>query len=63
VHDDHDAEQLYRTVIREASTADELARYLHVEVLKRVWPQLVLPLQCRTLWEQRFPELAQPAAV
>lgn len=63
VDDEHDAELLYRTVIREAGTADELARHLNVEVLKRVWPQLVLPLRCRTLWEQRFPELAQPAAV
>lgn len=63
VDDEHDAELLYRTVIREASTADELARHLNVEVLTRVWAQLVLPLRCRTLWEQRFPELVQPAAV
>lgn len=53
----------YRTVIREAGNADELARHLNVEVLKRVWPQLVLPLRCRTLWERQFPELTQPAAV
>jgi len=63
VDDEHDVELLYRTVIREASTADELARHLNVEVLTRVWPQLVLSLRCRTLWEQRFPELVQPAAV
>ena len=61
--DEHDAELLYRTVIREASTTDELARHLNVEVLTRVWAQLVLPLRCHTLWEQRFPELVQPAAV
>ncbi|MGH3706972.1 MAG: hypothetical protein ACRDRU_27545 [Pseudonocardiaceae bacterium] len=54
---------LYRTVIREASAIDELTRYLNAEVLARLWPQLVLPLPCRTLWEQRFPELAQPAVV
>ncbi|MGH3929708.1 MAG: hypothetical protein ACRDTF_07000 [Pseudonocardiaceae bacterium] len=63
VDDEHDVGLLYRTVIREASTTDELARYLNVGVLKRVWSQLVLPLRCRALWEQRFPELAQPAAV
>jgi hypothetical protein len=63
VDDEHGAELLYRTVIREASTANELARHLNVGVLKRVWPQLVLPLRCRTLWEQRFPEVAQPATV
>ena len=60
---EHDAELLYRTVIREASTVDELARYLNVTVLKQVWPRLVLPPRCRTLWEQRFPELAQAAVV
>lgn len=63
VDDEHDAELLYRTVIREANTTDELARYLNAEVLKRVWPQLVLPLRCRALWERQFPELAQSAAV
>lgn len=60
---EHDAELLYRTVIREASTVDELARYLNVAVLKQVWPRLVLPPRCRTLWEQRFPELIQAAVV
>lgn len=57
--DDRDAELLYRMIIREASTAGELARYLNVIVLKRLWPRLVLPPQCRMLWEERFPELAQ----
>ncbi|MGH3907920.1 MAG: hypothetical protein ACRDTE_27640 [Pseudonocardiaceae bacterium] len=61
--DDHDAELLYRTVIREASTVDELARYLNAQVLKQLWLRLVLPAPCRTRWEQRFPELAQPAVV
>jgi hypothetical protein len=59
----HDAELRYRTVIREVSTVDELARYLNVAVLKQVWPRLVLPSRCRTLWEQRFPELVPPVAV
>lgn len=60
---EHDAELLYRTVIREASTVDELARYLNVAVLKQMWRRLVLPPRCRTLWEQRFPELTQAAVV
>jgi hypothetical protein len=56
--DEHDVELLYRTVIREASTVDELARYLNADVLKECWSRMVLPPRCRTLWEQRFPELA-----
>lgn len=57
---EHDAELLYRTVIREASTVDDLVRYLNAEVLKQLWPRLVLPPRCRTIWEQRLPELTQP---
>ena len=60
VSDQHDAELLYQTVIREASTIGELARYLNITVLQRVWPRLVLPPRCRMLWEQKFPQLAQP---
>jgi hypothetical protein len=56
---------MYETVLREATSPDELARWLHGPTLVRLWPELVLPPQVRQLWEARFPELAagrRPAA-
>jgi hypothetical protein len=49
---------MYETVLREATSPDELARWLDGPTLVRRWPELVLPPQARQPWEARFPELA-----
>jgi hypothetical protein len=51
------ARELYSATVRDGSVADH-ARILDRRLLLRLWPQLTLPGRCRTLWEQRFPELA-----
>lgn len=57
---------MYETVLREASRPGELARWIDGDTLRELWPDLVLPPRLRTLWEQRYPELAnlrrRPAA-
>lgn len=49
----------YRAIVREGTAADQEA-LLNAGLLKQVWPELVLPERCRTLWETTFPELAGP---
>jgi hypothetical protein len=49
---------MYETVLREATSPDDLARWLDGPTLVRLWPELVLPPQVRQLWETRFPQLA-----
>ncbi|WP_344346959.1 hypothetical protein [Catellatospora coxensis] len=49
---------LYRTVINEAATPDDLHRYLNEAALKSLWETIWLPAPVRTAWEHRFPELA-----
>lgn len=49
---------MYETVLREATTPDDLARWLDEATLIRLWSELVLPPQARQLWETRFPQLA-----
>lgn len=47
----------YRAIVREgASEVQE--ELLNADLLRGVWPDLVLPDRCRQLWESRFPELA-----
>lgn len=50
----------YRAVIAEGTVADQV-RVLHRERLLAVWPELMLPLRVRQLWERRFPELTDAA--
>jgi hypothetical protein len=52
---------MYETVLREATTSDDLARWLDGPTLIRLWPSLVLPGQVRRRWAARFPELADVA--
>jgi hypothetical protein len=53
---------MYRTVLNEAGSADDLQSWIDAPTLIRLWPTLWLPPQVRRLWESRFPELtAQPA--
>jgi hypothetical protein len=49
---------LYETVLREATTSDDLERWLDGPTLIRLWSQLVVPPQVRQQWEARFPQLA-----
>ncbi|NIK57029.1 hypothetical protein [Kribbella shirazensis] len=48
---------LYRKVISEASTQDDLTQYLNRDVLLALWPELRLPRRCAELWNQAFPQL------
>lgn len=48
---------LYRTVLNEAATADDLNAWLDERTLLELWPTLWLPPSLRRLWEARFPEL------
>jgi hypothetical protein len=49
---------LYKIVLTEAATVDDLSTWLDRELLTRLWPTLWLPPRLRQRWEQRFPELA-----
>jgi hypothetical protein len=49
---------MYKTVLNEAVTLDDLNAWLDGRLLVQVWPSLWLPLRLRDLWEQRFPQLA-----
>jgi hypothetical protein len=58
--DPGDLQVMYQTVLNEASTVDDLRRWLDGPTLQRTWPQLWLPSRLRALWEARLPELASP---
>jgi hypothetical protein len=49
---------MYETVLREASSNDDLAQWLDAAILRRLWADLVLPARVRSVWEARFPELS-----
>jgi hypothetical protein len=49
---------LYRAVLIEAASPQDLYAYLAERVLRRLWALLWLPTQLRRSWEQRFPVLA-----
>ena len=49
---------LYETVLREASSQDDLTRWLNATLLVELWAGLVLPPHLRRAWETRFPALA-----
>ena len=44
---------MYETVLREATTLDELTRWLDGPTLVRLWPDLFLPRGVRVAWERR----------
>jgi hypothetical protein len=50
---------LYRAVLIEAASPQDLYAYLDERVLRRLWALLWLPAQLRKAWEQRFPVLAE----
>ncbi|MEV6487104.1 hypothetical protein AB0M20_00495 [Actinoplanes sp. NPDC051633] len=49
---------MYRVVLNEAATVEDLRAWLSGDLLVRLWPTLWLPRQLRRRWEERFPELA-----
>jgi len=49
---------MYRTVLNEAGSIDDLRQWLDGRMLSRLWSTLWLPLPLRRLWESRFPELS-----
>jgi hypothetical protein len=51
---------MYQTVLKEATTPDDLGRWLDAATLQRLWTSLWLPPGLRALWEERFPGLASP---
>jgi hypothetical protein len=56
-----DSRLLYMRVIRESTHVEDLRKFLNVQVLIRLWPQLVLPARVRALWQDRFPSLDRAA--
>jgi hypothetical protein len=50
---------LYRAVLIEAASPQDLYAYLDERVLRRLWALLWLPAQLRRAWELRFPVLAE----
>lgn len=50
---------LYRAVLIEAASPQDLHAYLNAAVLRRLWALLWLPAQLRKAWEQKFPVLAE----
>lgn len=56
-----DKRLLYMRVIRESTRVADLRRFLNAQVLLGLWPQLVLPVRVRALWQDRFPNLGRVA--
>jgi hypothetical protein len=49
---------MYKVVLNEASSVQDLRDWLDRRLLVELWPTLWLPPQLRSQWESRFPELA-----
>ncbi len=49
---------MYKTVLTEAASVDDLNTWLDATTLAQLWPTLWLPPQLRRTWEERFPDLA-----
>lgn len=49
---------MYKVVLTEASTVEDLHTWLDADLLRRLWATLWLPPQLRQRWEEAFPELA-----
>lgn len=54
---------MYKAVLSEAGSIEDLCQWLDGELLLRLWPTLWLPSQLRRRWEERFPELAAARTV
>ncbi len=58
---DNDRRVVYELVLQEASSAEEVSRYVNGSILVQVWPRLFLPRRVRSRWEGRFPDLVGAA--
>jgi len=54
---------LYRAVLIEAASPQDLYEYLDARILRRLWALLWLPAQLRKAWELKFPVLAEISRV
>jgi hypothetical protein len=54
---------LYRAVLNEAASPQDLYEYLDARTLRRLWAMLWLPVQLRGAWERKFPVLAEISRV
>ena len=55
-----DVVKAYQAAIREGRVVDQV-ELLNRDLLVEIWPELMLPVRVRDLWENRFPELAAMA--
>ncbi|WP_434739297.1 hypothetical protein [Micromonospora sp. SH-82] len=53
---------MYKVVLTEAGTVDDLNTWLDADLLRHLWPTLWLPPRLRRHWEEAFPELATISA-
>ena len=53
---------VYRLVLLEAATVEDLATWLDRDTLVRDWPELYLPRVVRAAWEERHPVLRERGA-
>ncbi len=54
--DPADVETAYQAIVRDGTTVHQEA-LLNEELLRSLWPELMLPERCRRTWEDRFPDL------
>lgn len=54
---------LYRAVLIEAASPQDLYAYLDAGILRRLWALMWLPSQLRRAWELKFPILAEISRV
>lgn len=52
-----DVVEAYQATLREGRVIDQV-QLLNKDLLIEIWPELILPVRVRDLWEQRFPEVA-----
>src|SRR6185437_1039627 len=53
LNDPGDLQLMYQTVLNQASSVDDLRRWLEAATLRRVWPDLWLPPRLLALWRAR----------
>lgn len=53
---------MYRSVLNEAGSSEDLRSWLDSKLLAQLWPSLWLPPALRRVWENRFPELGAQQA-
>jgi hypothetical protein len=53
---------MYKVVLQEAQSVDDLVRWLNGERLAAEWAGMYLPPKVRRLWEARFPQLGDAGA-